>query len=337
MGQLRSAIRALASTGLAPGPLLDALDGYVARHRVGPHGDRRVCPARRGDGRAALRLRGPSAADPAHAGRRAALSVGWALGAAGLLRVGGPRREGAARLARGATLLLYTDGLVERRTQSLDVGFAQRLLAEAARQDGDDLAAMLSSLVSAMDDDRSDDLCLLAARRTGAADRRHLDTRGAAHDQQGRVQRRAVGRHRRRPAADRDDGHRRQPRRQRARVRRRREDLRRGPRAARGRVHERPARHTTGDRRQAADSPDDLPDQATSTLREAIAILERVGTEDEVIEYKRYVFSLAESVARAHKEGGFLGIGAHAESASPSRPRSTRSPRSSTRRRRRPL
>ncbi|HEV2060264.1 MAG TPA: PAS domain S-box protein, partial [Solirubrobacteraceae bacterium] len=29
MGQLRSAIRALASTGLAPGPLLDALDGFV--------------------------------------------------------------------------------------------------------------------------------------------------------------------------------------------------------------------------------------------------------------------------------------------------------------------
>jgi len=35
MGQLRSVIRALASTGLAPGPLLAALDGYVARHSVG--------------------------------------------------------------------------------------------------------------------------------------------------------------------------------------------------------------------------------------------------------------------------------------------------------------
>ena len=57
------------------------------------------------------------------------------------------------------------------------------------------------------------------------------------------------------------------------------------------------------------DSPDDLPAQATASLREAVAILERVGTEDEVVEYKRFVFSLAESVARAHKEGGFLGIG----------------------------
>ncbi len=35
MGQLRSAIRALASTGLGPGALLDALDGFAARHGVG--------------------------------------------------------------------------------------------------------------------------------------------------------------------------------------------------------------------------------------------------------------------------------------------------------------
>ena len=57
------------------------------------------------------------------------------------------------------------------------------------------------------------------------------------------------------------------------------------------------------------DSPTDLHDQATTTLREAVATLERVGTEDEVVEYKRFVFSIAESVARAHKEGGFLGVG----------------------------
>ena len=55
--------------------------------------------------------------------------------------------------------------------------------------------------------------------------------------------------------------------------------------------------------------PEDLHDQATAQLREAVAILERVGSEDEVVEYKRFVFSLAESVARAHKEGGFLGVG----------------------------
>ena len=54
---------------------------------------------------------------------------------------------------------------------------------------------------------------------------------------------------------------------------------------------------------------EDLHDEAVAGLREALAILERVATEDEVVEYKRFVFALAESVARAHKEGGLLGIG----------------------------
>ena len=60
---------------------------------------------------------------------------------------------------------------------------------------------------------------------------------------------------------------------------------------------------------QRPESPADLPDQAKAALREAVAILERVATEDEVVEYKRFVYALAETVAGAHKEGGFLGIG----------------------------
>jgi serine phosphatase RsbU (regulator of sigma subunit) len=80
--------------------------------------------------------------------------------------IGGARREGKAELPAGGTLLLYSDGLVERRARSLDVGL-QQLLDEAARHDGDDLAAMLAGVVRAMDDDHTDDLCLLGARRTG--------------------------------------------------------------------------------------------------------------------------------------------------------------------------
>ena len=56
-------------------------------------------------------------------------------------------------------------------------------------------------------------------------------------------------------------------------------------------------------------TPDELKSQAPRTLREAIATLERVAMDDEVVEYKRFVYGLAEAVARAHKEGGFLGIG----------------------------
>ena len=56
-------------------------------------------------------------------------------------------------------------------------------------------------------------------------------------------------------------------------------------------------------------TPEDLRREAPATLRRAVGILERDATEDEVVAYKRFVFSLADTVARAHREGGFLGLG----------------------------
>jgi hypothetical protein len=56
-------------------------------------------------------------------------------------------------------------------------------------------------------------------------------------------------------------------------------------------------------------SPDDLRDRAVTTLRQAVALLEQKATDEEVVEYKRFVYSLGEAVARAHREGGFLGLG----------------------------
>ena len=49
--------------------------------------------------------------------------------------------------------------------------------------------------------------------------------------------------------------------------------------------------------------------QAPGKLREAIRTLERHSGDDEVNEYKRFVYSVAEAVAHAHREGGFLGVG----------------------------
>jgi hypothetical protein len=56
-------------------------------------------------------------------------------------------------------------------------------------------------------------------------------------------------------------------------------------------------------------TPEELRRLAPDTLRKAIALLERIATDEEVVEYKRFVFALADNVARAHREGGFLGIG----------------------------
>jgi hypothetical protein len=59
----------------------------------------------------------------------------------------------------------------------------------------------------------------------------------------------------------------------------------------------------------APKTPEDLRREAPEKLREAIHILERHATDEEVVEYKRFVFAVADTVARAHREGGFLGIG----------------------------
>jgi hypothetical protein len=52
-----------------------------------------------------------------------------------------------------------------------------------------------------------------------------------------------------------------------------------------------------------------IADVATNQLREAIAILEAKATAAETDAYKKFVMTVAQAVASAHKEGGFLGIG----------------------------
>ena len=44
-------------------------------------------------------------------------------------------------------------------------------------------------------------------------------------------------------------------------------------------------------------------------LREATRLIEAKATPEEVDDYKRFVWTLAQAVATAHKEGGFLGLG----------------------------
>jgi hypothetical protein len=53
----------------------------------------------------------------------------------------------------------------------------------------------------------------------------------------------------------------------------------------------------------------ELESHALARLRAAIRILDLHATPEEVAEYKRFVYGVAEAVAHAHKEGGFLGVG----------------------------
>jgi serine phosphatase RsbU (regulator of sigma subunit) len=82
------------------------------------------------------------------------LGIGWA----------GARADGTAVLPPGSTLLLFTDGLFERRTDDLDIGRA-RLRAAVAALAGEPLEALCDGLLARLlTDGAEDDVAVLAVR-----------------------------------------------------------------------------------------------------------------------------------------------------------------------------
>jgi len=53
----------------------------------------------------------------------------------------------------------------------------------------------------------------------------------------------------------------------------------------------------------------DVATAAIERIRAAMQVLEAKATPEEIDAYKRFVMSVAQAAATAHKEGGFLGIG----------------------------
>ncbi len=80
-------------------------------------------------------------------------------------------RQGVAELPTGALLLFYTDGLIERRGETLDVGLER--LREAVASGPWDPEPLLDHVVERLvgDDERRDDVVLLAARLVPVAPR----------------------------------------------------------------------------------------------------------------------------------------------------------------------
>jgi len=163
MGQLRSAVRALASTGLRPKSVLDALDAYADRHRVGQM-TTLIC-AQLGLSSRRLRYACAGHPPPVILSPGEEPSFAWD-GRSTPLDVAGedPRPEAALTLPAGSTVLLYTDGLVERRSESLTDGM-ERLLRAVALHREETAAALAAAVVRALHDPAHvDDVCLLAVR-----------------------------------------------------------------------------------------------------------------------------------------------------------------------------
>jgi GAF domain-containing protein/anti-sigma regulatory factor (Ser/Thr protein kinase) len=129
MGQVRTALRAYALEGDGPGPVLDRLDRLVRgldQREMATVAYLVLDPA---DGTLELALAGhppPLAVSPSGEARFIDAVRSRPIGVVAARRY----EEATARLERGEILLLYTDGLFERRGQSIEEGL--RRLRQAA-------------------------------------------------------------------------------------------------------------------------------------------------------------------------------------------------------------
>ncbi len=165
MGQLRSALRALASTGFEPGALLEALSEFSRRHQVGQMATVAYAEVD-------VRLRSVRYACAGHPppaifepGRPARLAWDGRSAPLDAHTTWNDRPEGAVELSERSLLVLYTDGLIERSDRPLQTGL-DGLLAALDGLDGRAPEAVAGSLADAVaaSADRRDDVCVLAMR-----------------------------------------------------------------------------------------------------------------------------------------------------------------------------
>ncbi|GGQ34359.1 SpoIIE family protein phosphatase [Streptomyces mutabilis] len=157
---LRNALRGLAVTGAGPGQLLSWLN-IVAHHLTGGVTATAVCglydPARRTLRWARAGHLPPVLVRGAQAGPLP-LVKGMLLGAVAEASY----EEDEVQLAAEDTLLMYTDGLIERRDRSVEEALAQ--LLSTVRPAPDSLDQHLDRLLTYSRSDTDDDTCLVGIR-----------------------------------------------------------------------------------------------------------------------------------------------------------------------------
>jgi PAS domain S-box-containing protein len=167
MGQLRSAIRAYALEYRSPGRLLDRLNAF----QLGVAGDTMATVLLVEVDVAAGMLRVAAAGHPPPLVMTADGGVRWLHASPGvpLAALDTPRYDEVEEpLEPGATIVMYTDGLVEQRGEDLERGFAR--LRDALLGGPADLDALCDHVLRQTAPGDSDDVTLLALRTLSTAD-----------------------------------------------------------------------------------------------------------------------------------------------------------------------
>jgi putative methionine-R-sulfoxide reductase with GAF domain len=162
MGRVRSALRAYALLGGSPATVLELTDRKVQHFEIGtmvtavcatslpPYDDWQIAIAGHPP---------PLIAAPGAAPRLLELSVGPPLGAT----TGAKRSDAPVSLPSGAVMVLYTDGLIERRGESIDVGFERLRTAVRPDAPGEVCGWVLHELIGGRSP--GDDIAIVAIRR----------------------------------------------------------------------------------------------------------------------------------------------------------------------------
>jgi PAS domain S-box-containing protein len=168
MGQLRSAVRALAGADRRPGEVLGHLDTFVEEVETARFATLAYAEVHPDSRQVTMALAGHMPPVLFGAGAPPQLYMGGRSTPLGMPLDGGARPEATFALVPGAGFLLYTDGLVERRTEAIDAGLDRLLTAVGATADpapADLVRALPETLVE--HGTHGDDVCLLGFRFTG--------------------------------------------------------------------------------------------------------------------------------------------------------------------------
>jgi PAS domain S-box-containing protein len=164
MGQLRSAVRALAGAGLEPAAVLAHLDTFVEQVATARYATLAYAEVDPDTGEVTFASAGHL--PPVILGGEPHLYMEGRSAPLGVTAPSMPRPDATFTLPPGGGFLLYTDGLVERRGEPIDAGLARLLAAIRSTSPQDLVRTLPDSLAEQGAPD--DDVCLLSFHRSEA-------------------------------------------------------------------------------------------------------------------------------------------------------------------------